>query len=145
MMSNIENRDISLKDIVKNISKDSYLIPKFQRDFVWTTKDIIALGDSIIRGYPISSLLIMPENGTLKVGAHSLFEEGLGTKNKTKEDNESKHYILDGQQRITSISKLFLAIDNKWEYYFDLLAILVEKYWDDNRVVISKYTYKSTC
>ena len=129
-MSNIENRDISLKDIVKNISKDSYLIPKFQRDFVWITKDIVALGDSIIRGYPISSLLIMPENGTLKVGAHSLFDEGLINKN--IEDNESKHYILDGQQRITSISRLFLAIDNKWEYYFDLLAILVEKYRDDN-------------
>jgi len=58
-MSNIENRDISLQEIVKNISKDGYLIPKFQRDFVWNTKDIIDLGDSIIRGYPISSLLIM--------------------------------------------------------------------------------------
>lgn len=132
-MSNIENRDISLQEIVKNISKDGYLIPKFQRDFVWNTKDIVDLGDSIIRGYPISSLLIMPENGTLKVGSHGLLKDELKKIDAIRDDdNEVKHYILDGQQRITSISKLFLAIDNKKEYYFDLLSILVARYPDDS-------------
>ena len=61
-MSNIQNIDISLQEIVKNISKNSYLIPKFQRDFVWNTKDILDLGDSMIRGYPISSLLTLYVN-----------------------------------------------------------------------------------
>jgi uncharacterized protein with ParB-like and HNH nuclease domain len=70
-MSNIQNIDISLNEIAKNISKDIYQIPKFQRDFVWGNKDILDLGDSIIRGYPISSLLIMPANGTLQVSSHS--------------------------------------------------------------------------
>ena len=59
---------LGLQELVKNIDRNSYLIPKFQRDFVWDSKDIAELGDSIIRGYPISSLLIMPENGTLRVG-----------------------------------------------------------------------------
>jgi len=132
-MSNIQNIDISLQEIVKTISKDGYLIPKFQRDFVWNTKDILDLGDSIIRGYPISSLLIMAENGTLKVGSHSLSkdEPPLDYEHKN-EDNEVKFYILDGQQRLTSISKLFLTFDNKNEYYFDLLAILVEKFPKDD-------------
>lgn len=135
-MNNIQNIDISLQEIVKNISKDGYLIPKFQRDFVWTTKDIIDLGDSIIRGYPISSLLIMPANGTLKVGSHSLLKDDSGSiagpSDVSESENESKHYILDGQQRMTSISKLFLASDSKNEYYFDLLAILAEQYPADN-------------
>lgn len=132
-MSNIQNIDISLQEIVKNISKDSYLIPKFQRDFVWNTKDILDLGDSMIRGYPISSLLIMAENGTLNVGSHSLSKDDppLDYEHKS-EDSEIKFYILDGQQRLTSISKLFLTFDNKNEYYFDLLAILVEKFPDDD-------------
>lgn len=129
-MSNIQNIDISLQELVKNIDKNSYLIPKFQRDFVWESKDIAELGDSIIRSYPISSLLIMPENGTLKVGSHPLVNE----KDKS-DDNEAKYYILDGQQRMTSISKLFLAIklndDDKNEYYFYLLSILLAKYPDD--------------
>lgn len=129
-MSNIQNIDISLHEIVKNISKDMYLIPKFQRDFVWNTKDIIDLGDSIIRGYPISSLLIMPQNGSLRVGAHSLLKEDLSL-NSNQDDSETKFYILDGQQRITSISKLFLSCDAKNEYYYDLLAILIEKFPED--------------
>lgn len=43
-MSNIQNIDISLQEIVKKIAKDAYLIPKFQRDFVWKTKDILDYG-----------------------------------------------------------------------------------------------------
>lgn len=132
-MSNIQNIDISLQEIVKNISKNGYLIPKFQRDFVWTSKDIIDLGDSIIRGYPISSLLIMPENGTLKIGAHGLIKDEYTDDEKSKiDDSDFKYYILDGQQRMTSIARLFLALDNKNEYYFDLLAILGEKFPEDN-------------
>ena len=127
-MRNIQNIDISLKEIVKNITNNNYLIPKFQRDFVWNTKDISDLGDSIIRGYPISSLLTMPENGTLKVGASNLVKNDF-INNDFNEDNAT--YILDGQQRMTSISKLFLSHDNKNEYYFDLLAILAENFPDD--------------
>ncbi len=131
-MSNIQNIDISLQEIVKNISKDSYLIPKFQRDFVWKTKDILDLGDSMIRGYPISSLLIMAENGSLNVGSHSLSKDDPPNDYEHRsDDSEVKFYILDGQQRLTSISKLFLNFDNKNEFYFDLLAILAEKFPND--------------
>lgn len=127
-MRNIQNIDINLKEIVKNIKNNNYLIPKFQRDFVWNTNDISDLGDSIIRGYPISSLLTMPENGTLKVGATDLVKNDFIGSN---DGEETKNYILDGQQRLTSISKLFLSYDNKNEYYFDLLAILGENFPDD--------------
>lgn len=134
-MSNIQNVDISLNEIVKNISKDIYQIPKFQRGFVWANKDIIDLGDSIIRGYPISSLLTMPVNGTLKVGSHSLLkeakEEAVDGIQCLDEEGETKFFVLDGQQRMTSIAKLFLSGDIKNEYYYDLLAILVEKFPED--------------
>lgn len=78
-MRNIQNIDITLQDIVKNIKNNNYLIPKFQRDFVWNTGDISDLGDSIIRGYPISSLLTMPENGTLTVGSSNLVKDDFYT------------------------------------------------------------------
>lgn len=133
-MNNIQNIDISLQELVKNIDKNSYLIPKFQRDFVWDLKDIAELGDSIVRGYPISSLLIMPSNGTLKIGAQPLIDNVINNKSQTK-DKEEKYYILDGQQRMTSISKLFLSIklneDDKNEFYFDLLSILLSQHPND--------------
>lgn len=133
-MSNIQNVDISLNEIVKNISKDIYQVPKFQRGFVWTNKDIIDLGDSIIRGYPISSLLTMPVNGSLKVGSHSLLKEAKENdleSIQSIDDTETKYFVLDGQQRTTSIAKLFLSGDMNYEYYYDLLAILVEKFPED--------------
>ena len=130
-MSSIQNIDISLQVIVKNIDKNIYLIPKFQRDFVWRKKAIEELGDSIIRGYPISSLLVMPENGTLKVSAHSLIENIKQENNKEEETGEPRYYILDGQQRLTSIAKLFLSRNNDDEFYFDLLALLLDKFPND--------------
>lgn len=139
-MSNIQNVDISLNEIVKNISKDIYQIPKFQRDFVWNNKDIVDLGDSIIRGYPISSLLIMPANGTLQVGSHSLLKEAKMEDSQGIDEGETKYFVLDGQQRMTSIAKLFLSGDLKNEYYYDLLAILVEKFPEDKIEVDSGLT-----
>lgn len=132
-MNNIQNVDMNLQEIVKQISKMGYLIPKFQRDFVWNTKDIIDLGDSLIRGYPISSLLIMPENGSLKVGAQPLSkEETSKCLSNNIDESDTGFYVLDGQQRLTSMSKLFLNFDNKNEYYFDQLAILIDKFPHDN-------------
>jgi len=52
-------------------------------------------------------------------------------------------YILDGQQRLRSISKLFLSADQRHEYYFDLLSILTEEFPDDNIVAESKINLKS--
>ena len=141
-MRNIQNIDITLQDIVKNIKNNNYSIPKFQRDFVWKTGDISDLGDSIIRGYPISSLLTMPENGTLKVGSSNLVKDDFFTIGNNG-SSETKNYILDGQQRMTSISKLFLSHDNKNEYYFDLLTILVEEFPNDK--ILEKQCIKDKC
>lgn len=59
----------------------------------------------------------MPENGTLKVKLHNLIKDHsfLFHENNPYLDNETntKLYILDGQQRMTSIAKLFLACDSQ--------------------------------
>lgn len=104
MASHLLHNNINLTDLVNNIENGLYCIPKFQRDFVWKSSDICSLADSIIRGYPISSLLTMPCNGTLKVGNDRLKTHS----SKVNDDISKLHYILDGQQRITSIAKIFL-------------------------------------
>jgi Protein of unknown function DUF262 len=124
-MSILQNVDVNLKEMVDDISKGRFLIPKFQRDFVWKKSDIESLGDSIIRGYPISSMLMMPANGSLSVSASPLKTEGA------RDGGESQLYVLDGQQRLTSIAKLFLAMDDAKEYYFDMLSILCDAFPGD--------------
>lgn len=48
MSNNIRNIGLSLKEIVTSTEKGLYLIPQFQRDFVWKKNNIVDLGDSII-------------------------------------------------------------------------------------------------
>ncbi len=126
-MSHIQHGEISLGEIVNNIENDSYKIPKFQRNFVWKNTDIESLGDSIVRGYPISSILTMPVNGSLRVSYSSINASVLIQQDTTG----SGLYILDGQQRITSIARIFANLDQEKQYFFDLLSILCEGFPDD--------------
>lgn len=126
-MSSLMNVDVSLKEVIEEIRKGNFLIPNFQRGFVWKGPDIESLGDSIVRGYPISSILTMPANGNLKVTYTALKTSGA-----TIGSNQNAHYVLDGQQRITSLAKLFLGYDEEKDYYFDLLSILDDAFPEDS-------------
>ena len=71
-------------------------VPQFQRSFRWEKQDVLNLIDSVLRGYPIGSLLLWKREagaehlriGALDVDAGSL-PEAL--------------WVVDGQQRITSL------------------------------------------
>lgn len=127
MSSKLQHTDISLRDLVGSITNGNFTIPKFQREFVWKNSDILSLGDSIIRGYPIASLLVMPCDGNLRVSTEHLKTGGGFINN----DISKTMYLLDGQQRVTSIAKIFANYDNNQSYYFDLFEILNEEFSDD--------------
>ncbi|MCL3777285.1 MULTISPECIES: DUF262 domain-containing protein [unclassified Actinomyces] len=71
-------------------------VPQFQRSFRWEAKDVRDLLDSILRGYPIGSLLLWqrpapPERltiGALRVDAP---------------ERQDALWVVDGQQRVTSL------------------------------------------
>lgn len=134
MSKNLRITEISLREIANNILNGNYGIPRFQRDFVWKSSDISSVGDSIIRGYPISALLMISAESNLKIGYSPLKTEGSII---TKELSNIQ-YLLDGQQRITSIAKIFCNMDDKRIYYFDLLSILNEYYPEDD-IVLTNY------
>jgi hypothetical protein len=106
-MSNI-NRDIKSEDVKiysfveEQLAKDKLLIPTFQREFVWEPENIRKLWDSIYRFYPIGSILYWITNSYLhthrKLGGFE-FPHDEDTVRKFKE----WAYILDGQQRATSL------------------------------------------
>lgn len=135
-MSNISHTDINLSELKNNIENDLYQIPKFQRDFIWKSSNIESLGDSIIRGYPISSILIMPVNGTLNICSESLNVNKLDLKKNT---SSNSFYVLDGQQRITSIARIFCDLDKDIQYFFDCLLLLIEQFPDDRLERLSIY------
>lgn len=105
---NISSDDLKIEDIITLLEKDKWLIPTFQRDFVWAPDNIIKLWDSIYRFYPIGSLLFWETDSYLhthrKLGGF-VFPHDEDTLKKFKEWK----YILDGQQRATSLLVSFLG------------------------------------
>ncbi len=94
-------------------------VPRFQRDFRWSWEDVRRLFDSIIRGYPIGSLLLWVREAprqTLQLGALSI---------KAPESTDAL-WVVDGQQRITSLANA-LHPDGQADSRFALAYDLREK------------------
>src|SRR4030042_2671946 len=73
-------------------------IPKFQRDFVWKMTQTARLLDSIIKGFPIGSFIFWKTRDEMRhvkdIGNVKLPDPPKG---------DAVMYVLDGQQRITSL------------------------------------------
>lgn len=77
----------------------NYQIPTFQRDVVWEQENVKKLWDSIYKFYPLGSILIWRTDLKLQnhrqVGGHQITD--------TNFNRAEYQYILDGQQRTTSL------------------------------------------
>lgn len=89
---------LSFSNLISDIGNGILKIPNFQREFVWPMKRTIGLLDSISKGYPIGSFLIWETNEKLP----DLRNIGNLNLPQTPEGHIVK-YVLDGQQRITSL------------------------------------------
>lgn len=73
-------------------------LPMFQREFVWEKEQTAKLIDSILKGFPIGTFIFWKTREELRsykeIGNHKLPETP---------DGDYVQYILDGQQRITSL------------------------------------------
>ncbi|MEU4829705.1 DUF262 domain-containing protein [Streptosporangium sp. NPDC023615] len=86
-----------VEKLVGMIWRGQIRVPHFQRDFRWGREDVIRLFDSIVRGYPVGSLLLWLRPaakqvltlGALKIEAPSL---------------DQSLWVVDGQQRIISLA-----------------------------------------
>lgn len=114
---------LTIREIVEQILRGQIRIPAFQRGFVWEPDRVAYLMDSIYKKYPFGSLLFWRTREQLSV------ERDLGPfKLPTPKEDYPVDYVLDGQQRITSIFGVFqreLKMTNPGDWqdvYFDLKA-----------------------
>ena len=77
----------------------NYQIPTFQREIVWDRGNVKKLWDSIYKFYPLGSILVWKTGVKLQnhrlVGGHPIADEDFS--------RTEYQYILDGQQRTTSL------------------------------------------
>ena len=93
------------------VDKNNLVLPDFQRNFVWNKAGQRALAASVLLNLPIGSFLILEGNkndfATKKIGFST--KEALPT-------DECK-FLLDGQQRLTSLRSMFgdFFSDEDWK------------------------------
>lgn len=116
---------ITIRKLIERVSKGEIRIPAFQREFIWEPDRVQFLMDSIYKSYPIGTLLLWRTKEQLQ------FDRDLGPYTlPNPEEQYPIDYVLDGQQRLTSIFSVFqtaLTPNPKssimWvDIYFDLLA-----------------------
>lgn len=124
----MKNQTKTIRKIVNCLNNPAeeggYWLPNIQRPFVWSEEQICRLFDSLMRDYPISTLLIWR---TCEDVAHRKFIDvyhgGLRLSDfKQPKDDHAKQLVLDGQQRLQS---LFIALRGSYEgmeLYFDMLS-----------------------
>jgi hypothetical protein len=116
-------------EFIGQLAAGNYLVPTFQRLFVWDPENISRLWDSMYHCYPIGSILCWKTKTDLhvhrKLGGYFLPENDAAR-------HRIKTYILDGQQRATSLLVSFHGGTGKvrehhtfdYTLYFDLTKAL---------------------
>lgn len=117
---------LTIKDALDAVSKNHYVLPAIQREFVWKPEQICRLFDSLMQGYPFGTFLfwrVEPEKSAefKFFGFVQHFHERdaahcpeLGTL-----PNRELTAVLDGQQRLTALNiglrgSMAIKEPNKW-------------------------------
>lgn len=117
--------DLSIRKVLEQVHSGQLRIPTFQRGFVWDADRVAYLMDSIYKGFPFGTLILWRTKEQL----HS--EHNLGPFTLPEREAEFPvDYVLDGQQRLTSIFGVFQSEiqanqgqDTSWtEVYYDFDA-----------------------
>lgn len=101
--------DVDLLQLLGGIGSGEVVLPNFQRDFDWTVSEVRSLLGTVLRGWPLGSLLLIEGAKDRDFYDPRPFE--LGGLVATNID----YIVLDGQQRLTA---LYQAIKNKGDLVY---------------------------
>ena len=111
---------LTIKEVIEAINRREYLLPAIQREFVWSTDQIIKLFDSLMKGYTIGSFLFweVARDKTANFQFYEFIKDYHERDNyhnpKANVTGEEKiTAILDGQQRLTA---LYIVLKGTYAY-----------------------------
>ena len=94
--------ELTIRAILDLVPRGQIRVPAFQRGFVWDPDQVAYLMDSVYKQYPFGSLLLWRTREQLR------HERSLGPFRLPDRDPDYPiDYVLDGQQRLTSIFGIF--------------------------------------
>ena len=96
----------TIGDVIDDVNR-TYFLPAIQRPYVWSSKQVIALFDSLLKGYPISTFMLWAVDEATKHEVRSYNFVNAWRPETRNElavvDGRSVVLVLDGQQRLTSL------------------------------------------
>ena len=130
-MTTFDSTKDSLKDLLREIEDGKIQLPDFQRGWIWDDDHIQDLLVSVARSFPIGAVMLLEYGGEVRFQTRPV--EGL--EEKVPRDKVPEKLILDGQQRLTTLTQA-LSLDTpvrtrtakgkkiKRYYYFDIQRVL---------------------
>jgi Protein of unknown function DUF262 len=101
MSSGLETRPgattLDLDDLVELAWSGQIRVPHFQRNFRWTRQDVLRLFDSILKRYPVGSLLLWRRPAPAQ-------QLTLGALRIDAPQVDQALWVVDGQQRVSSLA-----------------------------------------
>ena len=135
-----------IKDFFVNRYVDQIIIPEIQRDYVWGYNQVTGLLNSILADFQrfqnLESPVNIPEDKQLEEAFLDFYKKRTYSSNigfiyaYNDEEYQGKYFLIDGQQRITTIYLLLLALASN----NDELSKLFEKTYMDEETI--KLDYK---
>ena len=132
----VDLKPFSLKEILEQVQSGQIQLPEFQREYVWKTTQKTSLLSSILKGYPIGSVLLLeldekkPLFAWTELNGIDFIDDNRRYTHPKKSTRTPPDYlILDGQQRITTLAQtIFNPLEAK-TYYIDIHKIF--DFWRD--------------
>ncbi|WP_322020260.1 DUF262 domain-containing protein [Clostridium butyricum] len=102
---------MNIEEMFELIDKNELVLPDFQRNFVWNKSGQRALAASILLNFPIGSFLI------LEGKKDDFATKKLGFSTQEANPSDECKFLLDGQQRLTSLRSIFgdFFNDENWK------------------------------
>lgn len=107
----VESHNLPVRQHIRRIARGDYVLPEFQRTFVWDNDKILRLWDSLYHGYPIGQLMLWDWGDT------DFPMRSFGREQGALERKGSGWATIDGQQRLTAI---YLVLSGDTPLKFDL-------------------------
>ena len=131
-MNQPEPQSLSFPTLMSDIEKGLVKIPQFQRDFVWTKEKSALLLDSMLKGFPIGTFVLWKTKESLRtirnLGGAELPETPEG---------DFTQYVLDGQQRLTSLYAAAKGLDvERDERTDDFAEIYIDLKAEENETIV---------
>ena len=89
--------NIKVSELVNKVQRGELTLPEMQRRYVWPATRVRDLLDSLYRGYPSGTILVWETDEEMPT-------RELAVKSTRKPTTSQKLLLLDGQQRVTSLS-----------------------------------------